>query len=147
MCTVLQIDQQSLVTAVAALCLYSRPLLTAVWCCTQVCAGVQSGDCTGGASDRCQVGPGLPRSRHLQTYNWWRVKHNDRWLLLVQVDRVTERSGPICCYRSAQRLPLPGLPPREPPHLPLSPGGPSRLSPQYPVPQCRAAPDSSAEIV
>ena len=53
----------------------------------------------GGASGVCQVGAGLPAPRHLQFYNWWRVKQYERWLLMVQVDRVTERSGPICCYR------------------------------------------------
>ena len=65
----------------------------------QVCAGTSELACMGGASGVCQVGAGLPAPRHLQFYNWWRVKQYERWLLMVQVDRVTERSGPICCYR------------------------------------------------
>ncbi|KAF0312425.1 Tyrosine-protein phosphatase 69D [Amphibalanus amphitrite] len=65
----------------------------------RVCVGTSEPVCTGGAVASCQVGGGLPAAQHLQTYNWWRVNHYGRWLLLVQVDRVTERSGPICCYR------------------------------------------------
>ncbi|XP_037092436.1 tyrosine-protein phosphatase 69D-like, partial [Pollicipes pollicipes] len=66
-----------------------------------VCAGAAD-RCSGGggaASRQCAVGAGLPAASQLQQYRWWRVRRDERWLIQLQVDRVLERNGPICCYR------------------------------------------------
>uniref|UniRef100_A0A8D9BTY0 protein-tyrosine-phosphatase n=1 Tax=Cacopsylla melanoneura TaxID=428564 RepID=A0A8D9BTY0_9HEMI len=47
----------------------------------------------------CTMPPTIPDKEKLNQANWSAVKDQDRWLMKLSIPRVSERNGPICCYR------------------------------------------------
>nr|CAD7424727.1 unnamed protein product [Timema monikensis] len=47
----------------------------------------------------CQMPPTVPDKDKLSQFIWVKVEEHGRWLLKLFLPRITERNGPICCYR------------------------------------------------
>ena len=41
----------------------------------------------------------LPDKQKLAQLNWTKIEEQGRWLFQLHIPRVSERNGPICCYR------------------------------------------------
>ncbi|KAI5699967.1 hypothetical protein M8J75_011949 [Diaphorina citri] len=56
----------------------------------------------GGGKDAealCTMPPTIPDKEKLNQVNWSTVEDQGRWLMKLNIPRVSERNGPICCYR------------------------------------------------
>ncbi|XP_069693184.1 tyrosine-protein phosphatase 69D isoform X2 [Periplaneta americana] len=51
------------------------------------------------ATRHCRMPPTIPDKDKLARFNWGKVEEQGRWLFKLALPRVTERNGPICCYR------------------------------------------------
>ncbi|PSN55870.1 Tyrosine-protein phosphatase 69D [Blattella germanica] len=47
----------------------------------------------------CRMPPTIPDRDKLARFNWGKVEEQGRWLFKLILPRITERNGPICCYR------------------------------------------------
>lgn len=51
------------------------------------------------AARRCSMPPTIPDKDKLARFSWRKVEEQGRWFFRLLLPRVTERNGPICCYR------------------------------------------------
>jgi protein-tyrosine phosphatase len=51
------------------------------------------------ATRHCSMPPTIPDKDKLARFSWRKVEEQGRWLFRLLLPRVTERNGPICCYR------------------------------------------------
>lgn len=51
------------------------------------------------ATYHCSMPPTIPDKDKLSHFSWRKVEEQGRWLFKLLLPRVTERNGPICCYR------------------------------------------------
>lgn len=69
------------------------------------CYSVRVGGVTrsrGGGTEttrHCTMPATVPDREKLMRFNWGKVEEHGRWLLKLFMPRVSERNGPICCYR------------------------------------------------
>jgi len=56
------------------------------------------------ATYHCSMPPTIPDKDKLSHFNWRKVEEQGRWLFKLKLQRVTERNGPICCYRYYKSL-------------------------------------------
>lgn len=47
----------------------------------------------------CTMPPTIPDKQKLSKFNWSKVEDKDRYMFKLFMPRITERNGPICCYR------------------------------------------------
>ncbi|XP_063928101.1 tyrosine-protein phosphatase 69D isoform X3 [Zophobas morio] len=48
---------------------------------------------------QCTMPSMLPDKQKLAQLNWTKIEEQGRWLFQLHIPRVSERNGPICCYR------------------------------------------------
>lgn len=53
----------------------------------------------GEATRHCMTPPTIPDKEKLSRINWGKVEEHGRWMFKLYLPRITERNGPICCYR------------------------------------------------
>lgn len=51
------------------------------------------------AVKHCTMPATVPDKEKLMRFNWGKVEERGRWLVKLYMPRVSERNGPICCYR------------------------------------------------
>lgn len=51
------------------------------------------------ASAHCTMPPTIPDKDKLTGFIWGKVEEQGRWLFKLSLPRISERNGPICCYR------------------------------------------------
>ena len=51
------------------------------------------------AIQHCRMPPTVPDKDKMSHFNWKRVEDQGRWFLKLYLPRISERNGPICCYR------------------------------------------------
>lgn len=51
------------------------------------------------ATCHCSMPPTIPDKDKLARFSWRKLEEQGRWLFKLLLPRVTERNGPICCYR------------------------------------------------
>ncbi|XP_039298297.1 tyrosine-protein phosphatase 69D [Nilaparvata lugens] len=51
------------------------------------------------ATGHCSMPPTIPDKEKLARFHWDKVEEQGRWLLKLSLPRISERNGPICCYR------------------------------------------------
>lgn len=67
---------------------------------------------------QCAMPPTIPDKSKLSGFDWRKVEEEAKWLFKLYVPRISERNGPICCYRvyivrmENQQI-IAGLPPPE----------------------------------
>lgn len=47
----------------------------------------------------CSMPPTVPDKQKLSRFNWRKIEEQGRWVFKLFMQRVSERNGPICCYR------------------------------------------------
>lgn len=47
----------------------------------------------------CTMPPTIPDKQKLSKFNWSKVEDKDRYMFKLFMPRISERNGPICCYR------------------------------------------------
>ncbi|XP_063218858.1 tyrosine-protein phosphatase 69D isoform X2 [Bacillus rossius redtenbacheri] len=47
----------------------------------------------------CQMPPTVPDRDQMNHFTWTKVEYYGKWLFRLTLPRVSERNGPICCYR------------------------------------------------
>ncbi|KAJ9581021.1 hypothetical protein L9F63_023808, partial [Diploptera punctata] len=63
-------------------------------------SGVTRGKIPGDEKIRhCRTPPTIPDKSKLAHFFWSKVEEQGRWLFKLLLPRITERNGPICCYR------------------------------------------------
>lgn len=54
----------------------------------------------GGLADmHCTMPPTIPDKQRLSRVTWRKMEEEGRWMFKLLMPRVSERNGPICCYR------------------------------------------------
>lgn len=51
------------------------------------------------ATRHCMTPPTIPDREKLNRINWGKIEEHGRWMFKLYLPRITERNGPICCYR------------------------------------------------
>lgn len=51
------------------------------------------------AVTHCNMPPTVPDKEKLSRFDWGKVEERGKWLLKLFLPRISERNGPICCYR------------------------------------------------
>ena len=47
----------------------------------------------------CTMPPTIPDKQKLSRFTWSKMEDQGRWMFKLNMPRITERNGPICCYR------------------------------------------------
>nr|XP_022914694.1 tyrosine-protein phosphatase 69D [Onthophagus taurus] len=47
----------------------------------------------------CTMPPTIPDKQRLSRFNWRKMEEQGRWVFKLFMPRISERNGPICCYR------------------------------------------------
>lgn len=47
----------------------------------------------------CMMPPTVPDKQKLSRFNWRKIEEQGRWVFKLFMPRISERNGPICCYR------------------------------------------------
>lgn len=51
------------------------------------------------AVSRCTMPPTVPDKNSLLRFSWMKAEEQSKWLFKLFAPRISERNGPICCYR------------------------------------------------